>query len=129
MMRYGLQEERFGEEFFEGRVRILRESVEERLSQMKHRERVHVQILDEIGRERDDRERRLRMFPYTESAVRTTLMRQVDSLGKEARSELRAFAKDTAQLGHDAREKLEEYEGMLELFNALAVTKRGREGP
>ena len=129
LVEYAMHESRLGEEFFEGRVRILRESVEERLSQIDRRQRVHAQILSEIDRERDDNERRLRMFPYKESAVRTTLMRQVDSLGKEARSELRAFVKDAAQLSREAREKLEEYEGMVQLFSALAVTRKEREEP
>lgn len=129
LLDYALKESRLGEEFFEGRARILRESVLEREHHIHMREEIHHRVLHEIEQERWVRERRLQMLPPSYAAERTTLMRQVDGLNREARGELVRFQKDVAQWSKEARDKLEEYEGMAQLFSALAVTRREREAP
>ena len=127
IMDYAMREDRLGEEFFAGRMKILRDSVEERLQQIERREQVHASLLEEISRQRSEREDRARMFTYKEAPMKTLLLRQADALAAEARMERARFHRDVAGLTREAREKLEEYESMAQLFSALAV-RRDRSG-
>ena len=132
VLEYVLRGDRAGEEFFENRMRSLRSSVEERLGQLDRRQRTHEQILIEVNEERREAEQRLRLLPMSYSAERTTLMRQIDALKRESRTEMVRFQTDTAHWSRDARQLLEEYEGMGQLFQSFVVRRsdeRGRDDP
>jgi hypothetical protein len=126
LFEYASQESKLGEEFFFERMKTLRDSVDERRFQIRKRRIVSAHVLREIEQDKRDRERRLNSLTAAYSAERMALLKSIDSLQKEARSEEIRRMRDIAQWSKEAREKLEEYQGMEQLFSAMAVSK-GRE--
>ncbi len=127
LARYAYQDDRLGEEFFQARIRDIRESAHERVRQIKRRFEVHEQNLRAIEDDFREANRRLEFLASPYVAERTTLMGALDSLRKEARNERVRFVQDSARFSEQLQEKREEYEGMKQLFSAMTVSRRPRE--
>ena len=127
LARYAYQDDRLGEEFFQGRIRDIRESAAERVRQIKRRVEVHEQNLRAIEVDFREANRRLEFLALPYAAERTTLMGALDSLRKESRNERVRFVQDCARFSEQLQEKREEYEGMKQLFSAMAVSRKPRE--
>ena len=127
LVRYAYQDDRLGEEFFQGRIRDIRESAHERLQQIKQRVDVHEQNLRAIEDDLKKANHRLEFLALPYAAERTTLMGALDSLQKEGRNERVRFVLDSARFSEQLQEKREEYEGMKQLFSAMAVSRKPRE--
>ncbi len=124
LIQYAYQDNKLGEEFFLGRLRSLGESIGERQFQMKVRKEVSKEVLSQIEDARRGHEHRLQMMPASYSLERNFLSKAVESLEREKRQELVRLSRDLSTFSRELREKLEEYEGMQQLFSALTVTKR-----
>ena len=127
LVQYAYQDDRLGEEFFQGRIRDIRESSHERVRQIKRRAEAHDRNLRAIEDDFRETNRRLEFLASPYVAERTTLMGSLDSLRKEARNERVRFVQDSARFSEQLQEKREEYEGMKQLFPAMAVSRKPRE--
>ena len=127
LVRYAYQHDRLGEEFFQDRIRGIKDSAHERGRQIKRRVEVHEENIRAIEDDVREANRRLEFLALPYAAERTTLTGTLDSLRKEARSEKVRFVQDTARFSEQLQEKREEYEGMKQLFSAMAVSRRPRE--
>jgi AAA15 family ATPase/GTPase len=123
LLEYAYQDDRLGEEFFFGRLRSLKESITEREFQMREREEISRQVLSQIEEEAQQRAHRFKMLPMSYAAERAFLSKAIESLQREKRQELVRRTRDMSMFSRELREKLEEYEGMKQLFSALTVTK------
>jgi broad-specificity NMP kinase len=94
---------------------------------MKVRENVSREVLSQIEEEKRERAHRLRMLPMTYSSERMFLSKAVESLEREKRQEIVRLSRDISGFSREVREKLEEYEGMEQLFSALSVTKKSQQ--
>jgi AAA15 family ATPase/GTPase len=126
LLEYAYQDDRLGEEFFFGRLRSLKESISEREFQMREREEVSEHILSQIEEEAQERAHRLKMLPMSYASERAFLSKAIESLAREKRQELIRRTRDMSMFSRELREKLEEYEGMKQLFSALTVTKKSQ---
>ena len=95
----------------------------ERACQIKRRTEVQEENLRAIEEEFRTANRRLEFLALPYTAERTTLMSSLDSLRKEARSEQVRFVQDTAHFSKEIQDKREEYEGMKQLFRAMAISR------
>ena len=126
LLEYAYKDDRLGEEFFVGRLRSLKESISEREFQMREREEVSEHILSQIEEEAQERAHRLKMLPMSYASERALLSKAIESLQHEKRQELVRRTRDISMFSKELREKLEEYEGMKQLFSALTVTKKSQ---
>jgi PHP family Zn ribbon phosphoesterase len=126
LLEYAYKDDRLGEEFFFGRLRSLKESISEREFQMREREEVSEHILSQIEEEAQERAHRLKMLPMSYASERALLSKAIESLQHEKRQELVRRTRDISMFSKELREKLEEYEGMKQLFSALTVTKKSQ---
>lgn len=126
LLAYAYQDDRLGEEFFFGRLRSLKESISEREFQMRERAEVSEHILSQIEEEAQERAHRLKMLPMSYASERAFLSKAIESLQREKRQELVRLSRDMSMFSRELREKLEEYEGMQQLFSALTITKKFR---
>jgi hypothetical protein len=131
LLEYAYQDDRLGEEFFLGRLRSLKESISEREFQMREREEISRRVLSQIEEEAQERAHRLKMLPMSYASERAFLSKTIESLEREKRQELLRRTRDMSMFSRELREKLEEYEGMKQLFTSLTVTRKpslGQEG-
>ena len=126
LARYASDRPDLGEDFFLGRMRSVRESVEERELRIRQRDEISRQNVAEIDAERVAKEGRLRLLAASYAQERNTLSNSIDSLRREERSERLSRLKDVAAWEREKRDKLEEYEGVSQLFRAMAVSERNQ---
>jgi len=124
LIEYAYQDDELALEFFEKRMVMLRESVEERLFHIKCREEASARALETMERQQDDKAARLRMLPY-HASERTFLMSSIDSLEREKRAEGIRRIRDVAQWSREAREKLEEYQSVAQISFVMKSRERG----
>ena len=113
--------EGLGEDFFLRKMRSLKDSIEEIGGWIAQRGTVSRCVLENIEWEQHEKEQRLGTLSSTYAAERVVLIQGIDSLCKERRSELVQSVKDTIQLRKEARQKLEEYEGTVQLFRVASM--------
>lgn len=117
--------EGLGEEFFLHRMRSLKDSIDEIGSWIEQRGNVSRFVLDEIEREKHEKAQRLETLSISYAAERVAIIQGIDSLCKERRAELVRNVQDTVQLRKETRQKIEEYEGMVQLFRGMSIKKSG----
>ncbi len=109
-----------GEEFFEQRIKMLRNSLGECDRLIELRVSASRSVISEIGKDRARKRRRLQQLPMAYSAERTALMKSMDELGRERRCERIGLVRDLAQFQRERREKREEYEMLAQQFRLVA---------